>query len=100
MIRLTRFDGSHFYINAEFIEFIEMTPDTVLSLIDHKKLLVRETADEVIDLILDYQGSVNARSIQKNRTVSYMSALPRQEMTEIDDAGHANKEPSTKDANR
>lgn len=54
MIKLTRYDGSAFYVNADFIEFIETTPDTVLSLIDHKKILVRESAQNVLDLIIDY----------------------------------------------
>ena len=55
MIELTRFDGSHFYVNAEFIEFVETTPDTVVSLIDHKRLLVREPAEEIVRRMLDYR---------------------------------------------
>jgi flagellar protein FlbD len=60
MIELTRFDGSQFYVNAELIEFIETTPDTVISLIDHKKLLVRETAAEVVRRVLDYRMRAGA----------------------------------------
>ena len=61
MIELTRFDGSHFYINVEYIEFVETTPDTVISLIDHKKLLVREPADEVVRKIAEYHRNVGGR---------------------------------------
>jgi len=61
MIELTRFDGSHFYVNAEFIEFVETTPDTIISLIDHKKLVVREKAEEVIARIIEYQTRVSVR---------------------------------------
>lgn len=56
MIELTRFDGTRFFVNTDFIEFVETTPDTVLSLIDHKKLLVRESADEVVRRILAYRS--------------------------------------------
>ena len=62
MIELTRFDGTRFYVNIEFIEFVETTPDTVVSLIDHKKLLVRETAEEIVTRMLDYHRQVGGRS--------------------------------------
>ncbi len=61
MIELTRFDGSRFFVNVEFIEFVEPTPDTVVSLIDHKKLLVRESAAEVVQRIMAYHASVSGR---------------------------------------
>lgn len=62
MIELTRFDGSRFYVSVACIEFVETTPDTVLSLIDHKKLLVRETAAEVVERILTYHTHVGSLS--------------------------------------
>jgi flagellar protein FlbD len=61
MIELTRFDGSRFFVNVEFIEFVETTPDTVISLIDHKKLLVRESAQVVVQRIADYHRQVAQR---------------------------------------
>jgi flagellar protein FlbD len=51
MIRLTHFDGTPFYVNATYIEFIEITPDTLLKLCNDKKLMVRESATEVVDQI-------------------------------------------------
>jgi flagellar protein FlbD len=62
MIELTRFDGTRFYVNVDFIEFVEATPDTVLSLIDHKKLLVREAAPEVVARMLAYHRQIGGRS--------------------------------------
>ncbi len=58
MILLTRFDGAKFYINIDFIEFIEETPDTMLSLIDHKRILVRESANDVVGKITEYLRSI------------------------------------------
>ncbi len=58
MIALTRFDGTQFYVNADFIIFVEMHPDTVVSLIDHNKLRVRETAEEVVELIIAYRRQI------------------------------------------
>lgn len=60
MIELTRFNGSRFFVNADLIEFVEMTPDTVVSLIDNKKLLVRETADEIVARVVAYRSRIGA----------------------------------------
>ena len=58
MVRLSRFDGSEFYINADLIEIIEMTPDTVISLTNGRKFVVRQSADEVVSLVVDYKRRV------------------------------------------
>lgn len=60
MIRVTRINGDPVVVNAEFIEFIEPTPDTVMSLTTGKKMMVRETVDEVIERIVEYRQRVGA----------------------------------------
>ena len=57
MIPLTRTDGTAVLVNPDRIETIEETPDTVLTLADGKKLLVRETATEVAMRFHYYQRS-------------------------------------------
>jgi flagellar protein FlbD len=59
MIPLTRQDGSAFLINPDRIETVEETPDTVLTLADGKKVLVRETATEVATRFHYYQRSLH-----------------------------------------
>lgn len=58
MIRVTRLNGKEFVVNAELIQFVEETPDTVITLVNHEKLVVREKADEVVKRALEYQRSV------------------------------------------
>jgi flagellar protein FlbD len=48
MIRVTKLDGTEIIINDDLIEFIETTPDTIISLTDGKKIMVRENPDEII----------------------------------------------------
>jgi len=43
-------------INAELIEYIEGTPDTVITLSTGRKLVVKETTDEVVERILCYRA--------------------------------------------
>jgi flagellar protein FlbD len=58
VILVTRFDGSTFYINAELIRSIEHTPDTVITLTSDYKIVVRDTAEQILDRILQYQKQV------------------------------------------
>ena len=54
MIQVTKLTGEHFYVNPFEIEFIEETPDTVLSLKSGKKVLVKEEAETVIDKMVAF----------------------------------------------
>jgi flagellar protein FlbD len=60
MISLTRFDNSQLMVNAEQIEFIEATPDTVITLLSGKKLIVREPVDEIVGRIVKYRQRIYA----------------------------------------
>jgi len=55
MILVTRLNGKSFYVNDELIEFIEETPDTVISLVTDKKIIVTESIDEVVRRIVEYR---------------------------------------------
>ena len=59
MIPLTRPDGTPFLVNPDRIELVEETPDTVITLADGKKVLVRETATEVATRFHYYQRSLH-----------------------------------------
>jgi flagellar protein FlbD len=52
---VTRLNGKAFYVNDELIEFIEETPDTVISLVTDKKIIVTESIDEVVRRIVEYR---------------------------------------------
>jgi len=63
VILLHRLNGSEFHLNAELIEQIESTPDTVITLITGNNIIVKEPADVVIEKIIDYRAQV-ARKAQ------------------------------------
>lgn len=60
MIRATRLNGREFIVNAELIQFIEETPDTVITLTNREKVVVKESADEVIRRVIEYGRSLRA----------------------------------------
>jgi flagellar protein FlbD len=55
MIKLTRLKGSELVINAEMIEFVEAIPDTLVSLVSGKKIMVAEPVEVVIGRIIEYK---------------------------------------------
>lgn len=54
MIRLTRLNGKEFVMNAELIQFVEATPDTVITLVNSEKIVVREQVDVVVERVIEY----------------------------------------------
>lgn len=58
MIKVTRFNQTELILNADLIEFIERTPDTVITMLTGRKVLVRESADEVVRRVIAYRREV------------------------------------------
>lgn len=61
MVRLTRINHKPLVLNAELIEHIEASPDTVITMTNGQKFVVIETGEEVVAKVLDYQRSVRGR---------------------------------------
>jgi flagellar protein FlbD len=61
VIQLSRLNGISFYLNAEMIQLIETTPDTVITLTSHEKMVVKEPAELVVNRMLEYQRQVRQR---------------------------------------
>ena len=57
MIKLTRLNDSKLVINAEMIEFVEAIPDTIVSLVSGKKIMVTESVDQVIQQVVEFKKS-------------------------------------------
>jgi len=60
MIKVTRLNGKEFVLNAELIQFLEETPDTVITLLNHEKVVVKESVDEVVQRVIAYSRSIRA----------------------------------------
>lgn len=54
MIKLTRLNGDSFSLNAFMIEQIQSYPDTTITLINGKKVVVKEPEIKVVELITSY----------------------------------------------
>ncbi len=58
MIEVTRFNKKTFILNCEWIESVEATPDTVITLTNGKKYVVTEKVDEIIQKVVEYKQKV------------------------------------------
>lgn len=58
MIRVTAMNNQEFVLNADHIEKIEETPETVITLTNGKKYLVLESVEEVVDEVLKYKNKI------------------------------------------
>ena len=59
MIKVTRLKAKdEFVLNAELIEMIEETPDTVVTLANGKKLLVEESMEELVRKVMQYRRAI------------------------------------------
>ena len=64
LIKLTKFNSKtnkkgEFVLNAEIIETIEETPDTVVTLTNGKKLIVDEPMDEIVRRVMKYRRAMH-----------------------------------------
>lgn len=58
MIQLTRLNNHPLAVNSDLIKFIEQAPDTVITLVTGEKILVLESAEEILNRIVEFRRSV------------------------------------------
>jgi flagellar protein FlbD len=58
VLQLTRLSGPLFALNPDLIERAEATPDTVVTLVNGSKYVIRETLEELVELIQAYRADI------------------------------------------
>lgn len=58
MILVHRLQGAPMFINADLIETIEAAPDTIITLVDARRVVVREAPAEVVDRIRSFRAAL------------------------------------------
>lgn len=61
MIEVTKINGVKVLVNLDLIELVEETPDTVLTLTTGKKIIVKESRQEIKNLVILYRKDIFAR---------------------------------------
>ena len=58
MIQLTRLNNARLALNSDLIKYVEEAPDTVITLLNGEKLVVRETTGQVIERVLQFRRAI------------------------------------------
>lgn len=66
MIKLTRLNKSEMIVNAELIQYVEETPDTVITLTTGSKILVMENATTLVDKVIEYKRKIHQQNFKKD----------------------------------
>ena len=75
MVTLSRLNGSVVAINPDLITWIDVTPDTIVSLLGGDKIIVRESLEEVIEQIIAFRRNVGpSYTGSKEGAVAYLDA--------------------------
>ena len=60
MINVTKLNGIQITVNEDYIETVEETPDTVLTMSTGRKIIIKESRQEVINLVKSYRKDIFA----------------------------------------
>ncbi len=59
MINITKLNGKEITLNSDLIEYIESTPDTTITMTTGKKIIAKESINEIIEKIISYKQIIN-----------------------------------------
>jgi flagellar protein FlbD len=62
MIHLTRLNNQELLVNSDLIKSVERSPDTVITLVTGEKIIVRETVEIVLQLVIEFRRSINQQA--------------------------------------
>jgi flagellar protein FlbD len=92
MIELTRLNGTPIVLNSDLIKTAEASPDTMLTLINGEKIIVREPCEEVTERVLAYRARLLC--VVARRLPAYDDLQRVVSITSLDVAGQSNAAPA------
>ena len=87
MIELTRLNGSRMVLNSDLIKTAEASPDTMLTLINGEKLIVREEPGEVVERVLTYRARLLATVAERLPSIIEVPQIAS--LSSLDVSGHS-----------
>jgi len=94
MIQLTRLNGIPIVLNSDLIKTAEASPDTMLTLINGEKIIVRESCEEVTERVLTYRAHLLA--VLARKLPSYDDLQRVVSMASLDVSGQSPASSSTR----
>jgi flagellar protein FlbD len=60
MIKMTKMSGDEITVNADLIETVQATPDTVITLTSKKKILVKDSVEQIVEKVIEYHKEISS----------------------------------------
>ena len=70
MINLKRLNNKEVVINDDMIESMESKPDTIITMYNGNKIVVKESLSEVIEKVVEYRQKINELTEEKVRKIT------------------------------
>ncbi len=58
MVHLTRLNNQPLVVNSDLIKFVEQSPDTLITLVNGEKFMVRESTEEIVKRTIEFRRAV------------------------------------------
>ena len=94
MIELTRLNGNPMVLNSDLIKTAESSPDTMLTLVNGEKLIVRETCEEVTKKVVRYRARLLAAVARRLPARPDLLRVVSLAGVEMNDATNLSKSPA------
>jgi len=79
VILVHRLRGEPFYVNPDLIESVEATPDTVLTLVDGRRILVDDAPEHIVERFTTYRASLLIGADELREAAPVLSVVPDEE---------------------
>ena len=89
MIQLTRLNKIPLVVNSDLIKFVEQSPDTVITLVNGDKIVVRESAQDVLDRVVQFRRSVLEGMMLCSRSNGFILPVTALKSSDKDDGAKA-----------
>ncbi|HVI10166.1 MAG TPA: flagellar FlbD family protein [Candidatus Binatia bacterium] len=79
MIRLTRLNNQPLTVNSDLIKFVEQSPDTLITLVTGEKIVVKESAEQVLGRVVDFRRLIFQGALAACDSSAFHIPLPPSE---------------------
>ena len=77
MILVHRLKGEPIFLNSDLVEYIESTPDTVITLLDGRRIMVQDAAQDVVDRVREFRAAVLVAAEESRSGMAQVLEYPR-----------------------
>lgn len=87
MISVTRLDGTPMIVNTDQIAWIEYNPDTVISLMNGEKLIVREGPEAIVERVREFRRALVHPAPAASRPAPASRPVPGMSLVDAQNGG-------------